>query len=385
MAKKRMFVTLAMIVILVGVVGVSAEAQQNVASVSKKGSLLIFPFIYTGNGEYFDTIVQIGNDAAQSTTVKCYWMDFDQNAWDFEFSVTPNQPVWFSAATGQGSIDVGQFGRGIEGELKCWAIDTATDPESVRQFNHLYGSAMVWTGDSGEPIAFEYNAWAFALRSIPGDPSGPLTLNGATDYDACPAYLSYNFFAYGADVQGTIFGGSFLALSPCQQDLRQDRSPICTKAKFDLWNENETKFTGAYTCIKCTSWELLQYVDYYEWNGCDIPQCKPTGVGGEKFFKSVLHTDMGRFRVTPSTFSACKGVFAQYDQAGKTVVDACPPANQYQTPFVGVMLTQMFVSELDLRIVTTTGVGAGAWTAPKPIPQILWDAGAGSALSPKRN
>jgi hypothetical protein len=383
MAKNRMLVSLAMVVILVGMVGVSAEAQQNVASVSKKGSLLVFPSIYTGNGEDWDTIVTIGNDGGSAVSVKCYWMDFDQNTWDFEFRITPNQPVWFSAKTGLGSIDVSQFGAQTSGELKCWAVDPTTDPESVKQFNQLYGSALQIKFSTGS--AFEYNAWAFALRGIPANPSGPLTLNGATDYDACPAYLVYDFFAYGANVPSMAFGPSFLVLTPCQQDLRQDRSPICTKAKYDIWNENESKFTGAYQCLKCWAEELLVGTGQFIWSGCDLPDCKTTGVGGEKFIKSVLHTNLGRFRVTPSTFSACSGVFAQYDSDGETVVDRCAAAkDQYLTPFVGLMFTAVGIDSQEAWI-ATTGAGAGAWTAPKAIPQILWDAGAGPGLSGKRN
>jgi hypothetical protein len=391
MAKKRKFMSLAMVLMLVGMIGGSAEAQPGVASVSKRGSLLVFPFINTL--KYFggDNIVQIGNDAPRPIMVKCYWMDSDQNSWDFEFPLTPNQSVWFSATTGHGSIDVSPFGEGLEGELKCWAVDTTTEPESVKQFNYLYGSVLIFDPLPG-PLAFEYDAWAFALHGQPADPSGPLTLNGSTDYDACPAYLTYNFFARESFFleEPIFFLGNWLALSPCQQDLRQDRSPICTKAKFDIWNENETKLTGAYQCIKCTSSQDLDSLGYDvfdTWGGCDLPKCKTKGFGGNKFSRSVLHTDMGRFRVTPSTFSACQGVFAKLDQDGKTVVDVCPPANQYQTPFVAVMISESTIrgSKFELHNVATAGVGAGAWTAPKPIPQILWDAGAGSAPSGKRN
>jgi hypothetical protein len=400
MSKKQLFVSLVVAIVLTGMMAGFAEAQPNVGSVSKRGSLLIFPQIYTANHidqgvTIFDTIVQIGNDAAKPVTVKCYWMDWAQNTWDFEFTLTPYQPVWFSAKTGEGSINVSPFGVDLQGELKCWAVDTSTDPESLRQFNYLYGSATLLPDTSGiSTIVFEYNAWAFALRSQPANPTGPLTLNGTTDYDACPAYLSYNFFASGSSIlDETFVGPTWLALSPCQQDLRQDRSPVCTKAKYDIWNENESKFTGAHQCIKCTSFyfhgiyplEVLGQ-SFATWGGCDLgTKCKPVGVGGSKFSKAVLHTDMGRFRVTPSTFSACSGVFAKLGQDAKTVVDVCSSANQYQTPFVGVLMTSIFPGDLgQQQVVGSVGVGAGSWTAPKPIPQILWDADTGTVNAAKR-
>jgi hypothetical protein len=389
MVRRGRFVSLVLVILLACMSGVSSVAQENVTSTSKKGSLLVFPFIHTGNGQAFDTIVSIANDGSSPVTVKCYWMDSDQNPSDFEFSLTPYQPAWFSAKTGLGSKGVAEFGGGLSGDLKCWAIDTTTDQESVKRDNHLYGSAMLINTDENGTEAFEYDAWAFALRtdiSSPNPYSGPLNLNGTTDYDACPGYLVYNFFSYYANVPqpfGT--GRSWLILSPCQQDLRQDRSPICTKAKFDVWNENETKFTGAYGCVKCWFEDVLQALDYYTWYGCDLPHCKAMGAGGGNFFRYTLHTDLGRLRVTPSTFQACSGVFAQFDQDNATIIDVCPKANQYQTPFVGTLITEMFVGADEVhQLLSSTGVGGGVWVAPKTIPQILWDAGAGAATAPKR-
>jgi hypothetical protein len=389
MPRKFLLVSLSFVLLLGGMAGVASAAQQNVASVSQKGSLLVFPVVLTQSTIGTDTIITIGNDGASPVTVKCYWMNTDQEVSDFEFQLTANQPVWFSALTGEGSIAVSQFGDNETGELKCWAIDTSSDPESLRQYNHLYGSALFLDATGfPNPLAFEYNAWAFRLLSNISSPnpySGPLILDGASNYDACPAYLTYDFFSAGSLYNNVGYAYSFLALSPCHQDLRQDRTPICAKAKYDIWNESEVKFTGAYSCIKCYFEEALQGVGQYEWQGCDLPTCKNTGFGGEKFFREVLHTDLGRFRVTPSTFSACQGVFAGYGQDGKTVVDACPPGNQYQTPFIGMRLTQVVnVPTIDYSYGVSTGSTAGAWVAPKPIPSILWDAGAGP-LAPNRN
>ncbi len=119
--------------------------------------------------------------------------------------------------------------------------------------------------------AYQYNSINFTARGYSKPrpvgqevgTGGEIVLSGLNkEYDACPQYLTFNFFtsdltnlAPPIDVDGagaTIkFGKTDLTLVPCKQDLRQDRVPTCTKAKFDIWNENETKYTGAYQCLKC--------------------------------------------------------------------------------------------------------------------------------------
>jgi hypothetical protein len=335
----------------------------------------------------------IGNDGAKSQTIKCYWMDKDQVPYDFELTLTAYQPIWFSALTGWGTYDVPPFGDNATGELKCWAIDIPTDAENqlekLYKYDYLYGNALIM--DVLTPRAFEYNAWAFAMPLTQPIEHTNLDLDGK-EYDACPAYLVYNFFANGGSAAGVAsFGASTLSLSPCQQDLRQDRIPICAKAKFDIWNENEAKLTGSYQCVKCYFEGVLTEIGTKIWqkmNGTDAcnlgAKCKKTGVGGTRFGYPVLHTDLGRFRVSPDTWPACKGVFAtmSFGPDGKeAVVDRCEPAaRQFKTPFVGVLLTEVAIfTEYDAWA-GTTGTGAGAFTTTTQPPAgfppyISWDRG----------
>jgi hypothetical protein len=415
MFRKTVVFSVAVALLLLGLyVDPSAAVQPNVTSVSKKGSLVVLPSIITVEG--FDTIVTIGNDAGSPVWIKCYWMDQYQKAWDFEVPLTANQSIWFSAKTGAGTKPISEFGEQNIGELKCWAIDinaANADTEILTKYNHLYASAFIVANHFGFVEAWEYQAWAFALnRALPvADAAGPLNLNG-TDYDFCPAYLAYNFFAEDANLTDgrPAFDYSILALSPCQQDLRQDNAPICTKAKFDIWNENEIKFTGAYQCIKCW-WEgELGDMGYEVFGPCEndigYGRCKTTGVGGSKFTKKILQTNMGRFRVTPDSFKACQGVFTQLDQDGESIVDRCKKyddlasgegpylAKVYKTPFVGVLITTVYgPSTLTATnaAIATTGVGAGVFSAdtqpefnPGVKPQILWDAGEKQQNAPKR-
>jgi len=373
MFKKTVVLSVAVALIMLGLIVDPSAAQ--VTSVSKRGSYVALPLIktFTSPTTDFDTIVTIGNDAASGTWVKCYWMDSDQNAWDFEFYLTANQPAWFSAKSGLGSKDVSEFGDNKTGELKCWAIDI--DPpapattEIKKKFNYLYASAMI-VESLPLSAAFEYQAWAFNLTTL-GTPNGPLTLDGA-EYDYCPSYLVYNFFAEGGDFNGFSAESSYLSLAPCQQDLRQDRSPVCTKAQFDIWNENEIKYTGAWQCVKCYFEGELSDIGSLIWNKCDLGvKCKKTGVGGNKFTYDILHTDLGRFRVSPSLSTQCNSVFAKFGQDGKTPVDVCA-GNQGKYPFLGVLVTEVSsTGGAADTYAATTGTGAGQFTAGA---QVKWDA-----------
>jgi len=409
MFKKAVILSVAVALITLGLFVDPSAAQ--VTNVTKRGSLLIYAKVntFTSPAKVVDTVVTIGNDSASGTWVKCYWMDSTQKAWDFEFKLTGNMPAWFSAKTGEGSVEISEFGDNKTGELKCWAVDI--DPvqppipqppittEIAHKFNYLYGSAVI-IQSLPYVNAFEYPAWAFAFNGA-GDPpitSPPaLTLNGTDQYDACPAYLVYNFFAVGGYADGvTQFGDSTLSLTPCQQDLRQDFNPICTKAKFDVWNEDENKLTGAYQCVKCYFEGILEEIGFKTWADCDLTKltpngtCKKSGFGGLKFTKDNLHTDLGRFRVNPlaatDTFAACTSVFKKLDLDGKTVVDVCvagATGNEYRTPFVGVLLTELTAGG-QVRAAGTTGTAAGSFLSNTNLPggaqyglspQIKWDAG----------
>lgn len=270
-----------------------ALGANNVASTSQKGSLLIYPKIDISSNH--ETFVTLSNDNFVDVDVKCYWVrGSDQHTQDFMFRVTANQPVFFQASTGMGApsdpaaITVPPF-EGPTGFLACWAVD----PAGANQisFNHLYGTATVI--DYGHTAAFEYNSWNFATRGtvqtgFPVGSGGNITLDG-TAYDSCPQYLAFNFPAVGA------FNGLFvnddLTLLPCKQDLRQDRTITKTKAKFDLWNENEVKYTGVFQCMNCWFEGLLDTLEN----------------NAGKFTLSELHSSMGRFRVTGVASSVCSG------------------------------------------------------------------------------
>jgi hypothetical protein len=218
------------------------------ANVSQKGSLLIFPKINVNDG--YTTWVRIVNDGLGPVTVKCYYMDGDKNRNDFEFVLSKNKPFLFDAATGDSPQPIAQGANAFPpgtgryagiGELVCFAVND--DGTTLRQFNNLAGTATVFYDTFG---AAEYNAWAFkANTASPGN--GDLLLNG-TAYDTCPAYLFGQFSPTGSVAPGGSYGATYIDISSCKQDLRQDYVRNDTKLQFDVWRYDETRYTGAYEC-----------------------------------------------------------------------------------------------------------------------------------------
>lgn len=371
--------------------GSAAFAAQNVGNPSQKGSLLIFPKIDTrNNGITFqrDTLIRISNDYPADVQIKCYWVDSNQTVQDFEFRMTVSQPIWFRASDGSGSgtanprDNIGNpatmppFFDNATGELLCWAVNVAgTDQVAV---NHLSGTATIV--DYAAHTAYEYNSFNFIVRP-PGNtfgapvlPQGDLKLTGNPgEYDAGPKYLLFNFFAdnelnlgqvgiggLGGESASVTFGCTELTLAPMHQDLRQDRIPTCTKAKFDIWSENEIKYTGAYQCFKC--W----------FNACltDIgtPLGPRGGYGGSKFTYKDLHTTLGRLRVSSVKSSVCNDLFP-----------TCQ--SQVETPLVGLTSTQVwFIDPPGYAVVGGPSTGAGTGSAA----HILWDYAGPPVEAPNR-
>jgi len=358
MLKRVALLSLALVMVL-SMVSI-ASAALDVASTSQKGSLLVFPKIAVlqpltppiPNETHgaVDTYIFIGNDSPLPTWVKCYWMDQNQSIEDFHFYLTANQPVVFSASEGAPYIGppFGREGVNTVGSLVCWAQDEK-DQNPVK-VNHLYGYAMIKEAIEGSSVF--YNASAFALRGNPPVfPNPVLPLNGAT-YDQCPKYLVANFLTgwYDADRQNSSIIPAVkpdLTLWPCKQDLRQDRIPTCTKAKFDVWNGHEVKFTGAYACFKCFFEGYLEQIGFDGKAGYSNKGKKNSiygkgpGFGYDKFVGEYLRTPTARTRIIGISSSVCDG----WDPGSTTIpkTKGCVDADgknvkSVNTPFLGVLL-----------------------------------------------
>ncbi len=385
MLKKTLVFSLAIVWLLVGACTI-ASAAQNVGNTSQKGSVLIFPKIdtTTDDNNARDTIIQLSNDYPRGVMVKCYWVDSDQTIQDFMFLVTITQPVWFRASDGLGTasynlndastnpMTVPPFFSNSVGELKCWAVNF--EGTSQINWNHLYGTATVL--DYRNLTAYQYNSVNFTARGFAAlgqevGTGGDIVLSGANlAYDACPQYLIFNFFSFAPTKEVAIdgegqtvkFNKTDLTLVPCKQDLRQDRIPTCTKAKFDIWNENETKYTGAYQCFKCWFEGYLNEIGTI----LDPNSGRATGFGGEKFTFSGLHTLMGRMRATGVSSTVCANIFKTPNTVYGPGADKCK--SQVTSPLLGITSTQIFFTGKS-ELTAATGVGAGSGE----VSHILWD------------
>jgi len=323
MYMKRMLIT-GVSVLSLALFGSSAFAAT--ANTAKKGSLLVFTKIdiHTDADEgdgVEETLVRIANDYPGFVTVKCYWQNATKYHIDFKFTVPPDQPFWFDARTGEGTHKVPGFPTiqgpfvpiGVQhptevGELKCWAVDAAGANQI--SWNHLSGTATVYNATEG--TAYEYNSWNFKASGAVGDPVGTpgrLDLDGHS-YDDCPEYLLGQFSPDGAGNASIFFADTTLTVATCRQDLRQDFVLHFTKLSFDVFNEEETKFTGAYQCID-SFWEgALEGVQF----------------AGSQFSLNTLGTNSAKYRVHGIASAQCDpptlpGKTAPVGLLGSQVVD----------------------------------------------------------------
>ncbi len=234
----------------------------------------------------------------------------DHPGWNFldnVITLTANEPAYWAASTGlpKGvspfqTLDPGPGGvapgrpdpndpseRYLRGYILAWAIDQVVADEI--RWNHLAGDATL-VNYAGE-WAWSYNAWAFAEQQnvANGQPTGSpgvLYLNG-NEYAPAFAELLMNFIASGSDAYSGANAGeeilhdTDLTLMPVILDHRQENDgPTITKASFDIWNENEVKFTNLDRCIACWDQELL--------SRHAIPN---------HFLIASLHTNAGKARI----------------------------------------------------------------------------------------
>jgi len=303
---------------------------------NKKGSLLVFPLAQLNSDKRLDTYFFIGNDGANQDpiNIKCYWMDGNQSVKNFTFELTHNQPKVFSAGTAPNP-----FKDPAKGSLLCYAVQV--DESTPIVWNHLYGYAALTTATTYH----FYNAYSFRVNSNGpdmfddfSDGSGQLVLGGVRAYDKCQKYLVTNFIPYDAAPTGdNIFRDApDLTLWPCKQQVNQDRVPTYTKAKFDIWKDNEEKVTGAWKCIKCW-WEgFLHEIDE---DGSQVWSLK--GLNGANFLAATLGLNdsdlppVARLRITGIASTVCNTGGAVTIPTGLLgVMVYADPTVEIEDPFV---------------------------------------------------
>lgn len=329
---------------LAAIAPLSVRAQDSRGDVSRKGSLLVFPAVEikwdSHNRVIQDTFLAISNDFARGVELQFYFLNGDEplperfvgfpekriaefepgwNKMDCRVYLTPNQPMYWSAARGTPGgcqafsvldppAGFQKYGRPdpetdgttlvLRGTVLVWAVGYFDHPEGWQEirWNHLYGSAM--TVNYAEGAAWEYNAHSFqALTLAPnGSPTddrpGQLSLDGV-EYEAPPAKLLIDFYAAGSlamslddpNAPGSVSLDTDLTLHPASFDFRQDNDgPVITKVEFEVFNQNESKLSGQRRCITCWDQTLMsRYI---------------TAVGIPNYFlRDLLGTDKGQARI----------------------------------------------------------------------------------------
>jgi hypothetical protein len=340
-----------------------AGAAENRGNPNQKGTLLMFPKIVVDTARGVDTLVDLTNAGDRDATVTCYWIDGTEPsaitpgtcfgglhdgqscsgkadcaaangypagicrpAWahpDFHLALTKRQPSYFRASTGL----PGPGGHGVspfpadpgKGALTCWASD---DLGGQVNYNFLKGDVVIT--DAGNGTSWEYAAWGFRCKKAAtkvGDPCGVGSIQIGTEFDYCPNTLELDFFASNdKSGQSLPLGGPLdtdVAVISCDQLLTQEGTPVPTKMKYDIWNENETKFTGLTRCMAC------------------FDHAKLSAVGGA-FRRSILHTEKGLARIDGVDDDA-KCCPKELDSNGNQVTVDCSDAD----PLVGVAVKEI--------------------------------------------
>ncbi len=301
-----------------------ALAAQNVANTNQKGSLMNFPKIdvrQPSPGVQRDTIIRISNDYPVDVSLYCTWVNSEFDKTDFIVGVPPSGTIWFRASDGSHSLKVfssvaafpmpfqtnpytGQL-KAATGELTCFAVDS--DTWAPISFNHLFGAAEIFENES---ILYGYPSWNFTARGVELGKQvgrqGRLLLTGKEGgYDACPDYLTTEFqpALTSGECSDDCSTGTELTLVACKQDLRQDGSRIVTKALFEIFDQNGTKFGNAWKCINKFDDDFLQNTQPKPdpWTGLLVG-----AYGGANFTVPVDDMENARMRISAVKSTECE-------------------------------------------------------------------------------
>lgn len=256
---------------------------------SRKGSLLVYSNVEVrwdaGGNVIQDTFLELTNDYPDSVAVQLYFLNGDApsaiepgwNKLDNVIYLTQDEATYWSAASGlpkgvspwsaldpgppPGRPDVDVPGtRVLRGVVYAWAVDRFNG--QIR-WNHLSGKAMIVNYQ--DTSAAEYPVWAAQAMGVEHGArvglGGVLRLNGL-DYEQAPDQLILDFVASGSVAfsgGGALVGvDTDLTLHPVSVDFRQETAgPVLTKARFDIWNENEVRFSNTEVCVNCWHQQLL--------------------------------------------------------------------------------------------------------------------------------
>jgi hypothetical protein len=264
----------------------AAQPAQTRASLSEKGSVLIYPRIEVvwdnADNLKVDTFITVSNDYEAGVNVVGYYVTEECTDMDLHFNLTANEAAYWSVLTGAPGPNgaLGSFTTagdpiqpvpGGDKYLRGLLILIAVRPDGFQiRWNHLFGEATIV--DYAMGTAWEYNAYAFgAYGTGNGMPVG--TQKGLIKFNQTimPGYASafrrllFNFFkpnsspylggGTGYYDDTTVLDGE-LTLMILPLDLTAlPHGPFNTYYQFEIFDENENGQTGLEDCMD--KWEAF--------------------------------------------------------------------------------------------------------------------------------
>ena len=273
---------------------------------TNKGSLLILSKVelrWDLAGRLIqDTFVAMTNDYNEDVRVQMFFVNGDAplarnpatqerahpgwNWVDNEITLTANEPAYWSVLNGQPK-GVSQF-QILDPVLNLGDLPGRPDPENPAErvlrgyivafavnnmnlpirHNHLAATVTIVNYRNG--YAWEYPA--FASKGLGVEHGEQIAAEGRIDMDGIHFTQTYNQLLMHFQVPGGIgysqqFGGQLivsdtdLTLHLVDADFRMDGQPRTTKASVNVWNMNETKFSGTRKCITCWDQALIRTWD----------------------------------------------------------------------------------------------------------------------------
>jgi hypothetical protein len=240
---------------------VSVRPARGDASSDQAAALLVYPYVTVDSAEGKDTLLQISNTSDTPVAVRCFYEGAaldplngitDLKVADFQFPLTPRQPIAWRATQGAAlpletpggpsqipAVPTDPF----TGVLRCIAVDRNLVPV---ERNVLVGMATLGQRRSAADSladAAPYNAIGILARVGAGNGDDTIALGPSGEYDACPNFSVIPHFFDGAlePAAHTSNISTTLILVPCSEDLAHG-IPGQATVTYEVFNEFEQRF-----------------------------------------------------------------------------------------------------------------------------------------------